>query len=308
MVKIVNKKGCEKKDLKNNYWIIENDSISSQNRIVANAYLKVLKLANKSEATIDKYRSVIERFLIDCPKNLDELYPEDVHTWLKHRFGDKKERTQELILAVLSGFFKFCLNEDYIERTLTKNRWRPNIPKSLPKYLNDHELARVKLQAERLPLRDRALIEFLFSSGCRRSEVVGLNVEHLDISERTAQVMGKGRKLREVHFSEETALLLNDHLLNHPDHEPALFISKFNKRLGPQGVYSICRKLGNRAELPQNLSPHCCRHTFATSMLARGADLQFIGEELGHYDLNTTRIYARIPSEEIMGEYRKRME
>jgi len=260
MVNIVNKRGSENKGLKENYWIIENENISSQNKMIANVYLKVLKLANKSDQTLDKYRWVLEKFLIDCPQNLDELVPEDVLAWLTHRFGDKKERTKGLVFAVLSSFFKFCLTEEYIERSLTKNRWRPHIPQSLPKYLNDHELARVRLQAERLSIRDSALIAFMFSSGCRRSEVVGLNVEDVDISERTAHVLGKGKKIREVHFSEETALLLNDYLINHAENEPALFISKFNQRLGPAGVYGLCRKLGNKAELPQNLSPHCCRH------------------------------------------------
>jgi len=303
-----NKKGREKRKLKDNYWIIEKATISSQNLKIANEYLKVLKLANKSEATINKYRWFLEKFLLDCPINLDELVADDILTWLQTRFGDKKEKTRELVLTVLTCFFKFCLDEDYIERTLTKNRWRPHIPQSLPKYLNEHELARVRIQAEKLSLRDRALIAFMFSSGCRRAEVVRLNVKDINIFEKTAQVLGKGKKLREVHFSEETALLLSEYLIHHPDDEVALILGKFNKRLGPQGVYSICRKLGNKAELAQNLSPHCCRHTFATNMLARGASLEFIGEELGHRDLNTTRVYARIPSEEIMSEYRKRME
>jgi len=282
--------------MKENYWIIQNENISSHNKEIANAYLKVLKLAKKSEMTVDKYRRVLQQFLKDCPKNLEDLYAEDVHDWLSHRYGKKKERTQELILAVLSGFFKFCLAEDYIERTLTKTRWRPKIPKSLPKFLDDHELARVRIQAERLSLRDRTLIAFLFSSGCRRSEVVGLNVEDLDLEKGSAQVLGKGNKLRVVHFSEETALLLNDHLINNTDKHAPLFINKFKKRLGPVGIYLICRKLGIKAELPKSLSPHCCRHTFATTMLARGADLEFIGRELGHRDLNITRGYARMNS------------
>ena len=294
--------------MKEHYWIIEKERIPSQNKEIANAYLKVLKLANKSSATIDKYRWFLEKFLLDCPKNLDELVDEDVRTWLIDRFGDKKKGTQGLALSILSSFFKFCLNEEYIERTLTKNRWRPHLPQSLPKYLNEHELARVKLQAERLSLRDRAIIAFMVSSGCRRAEVVGLNIDNIDLAERTAQVLGKGKKLREVHFSEETALHLSEYLRDHPRNQSALFINKFNQRLGAPGIYSLCRKLGIKAGLQQNLSPHCCRHTFATTMLARGAELEFIGEELGHRDLNTTRVYARIPSEEIMSEYRKRME
>lgn len=220
----------------------------------------------------------------------------------------EKARTQELMLAVLSGFFKFCLDEDYIQRTLTKTRWRPKIPQSLPKFLNEHELAQVRIQAEKMSLQDRSLISFLLSSGCRRSESVGLDLGDLDIEERTARVMGKGKRPREVHFSEETAFLLKDHLTNRTDPHLPLFISKFKKRMGTQGVYLICRKLGLKSGLPQNLSPHMCRHTFATNLIARGSELEFIGGELGHKDLNVTKIYAKIPSEQLMREYNKRME
>ena len=294
--------------MKSEYWVIEKEGIIPSNKLIANEYLIGLKLANKSEATIDKYRRILEKFLMDCPKIIGELVAEDIHTWLIQNYGDKKARTKELVLGALSGFFKFCLAEEYINGMLIKNRWRPKIPQSLPKYLNEYELARVKIQAERMSIRDRALIEFMYSSGCRRSEVIGLNVEDINLKKRTAQVVGKGKKIREVHFSQAAALLLEEYLHNHPKDIQALFVGRFNKRLGATGIYRICRILGEKAGLAYNLSPHMSRHTFATNMLARGAELEFIGEELGHRDLNTTRIYARIPSEEIMSEYRKRME
>ncbi|KJS15383.1 MAG: integrase [Peptococcaceae bacterium BRH_c4b] len=290
--------------MKEKYWIIEHEKLDPQTKNIANEFLRCIKLSKKSPGTIDKYRRILQKFFTECPKPLHQLVPDDVLNWLRTFYGDRKERTNSMALAVLSSFFKFCHAEEYIDRALIKNRWRPRLPKSLPKYLNSSELARVKLQAEKLSVRDRALVQFLLTSGCRRSEVSGLNVEDVDLDSRIARVVGKGNKVREVHFDEETALLLKEYLYSHPDKKP-LFLNKFGDRLMSKGIYAITTRLGKKAGLANNFSPHCCRHTFATNMMSRGADLEFIGNELGHRDLNTTRIYARIPSEELIASYRK---
>ncbi|WP_027365557.1 tyrosine-type recombinase/integrase [Desulfotruncus alcoholivorax] len=292
--------------MKEKYWIIELENIDQQTKVIANEFLQFMKLANKSETTIDRYRRVLEKFLTDCAKPVQELTSDDVLAWINTFYGHTKERTRDFILSILSSFFRFCLAEGYIERTLIKKRWRPRIPKSLPKYLDENELARVKLRAEKLPVRDRALVLFLLSSGCRRAEAASLNVDDLDLENRTARVKGKGGQTREVHFSEECALLLKEYLDNHhPKSEPALFVNQYGKRLSTVGIYKVTSKLGKKTGLPRKLGPHCLRHTFATNLLARGAELEFIGSELGHRDLNTTRIYARVLSEEIISWYRK---
>lgn len=292
--------------MKEKYWMIELENIDPQTKAMANEFLQFMKLANKSEITIDRYRRVLEKFLTDCAKPVQKLTSDDVLTWFNMYYGNKKERTRDFILSILSSFFKFCLAEEYIERPLIKKRWRPRIPKSLPKYLDENELARVKLRAEKLSVRDRALVLFLLSSGCRRSEAAGINVEDLDLENRTVRVKGKGGQNREVHFSEECALLLKEYLDNHhPRGEPALFVNQYGTRLSTVGIYRVTSKLGKKTGLPRKLGPHCLRHTFATYLLARGAELEFIGHELGHRDLNTTRVYARVLSDEIISWYRK---
>jgi len=291
--------------MKEEYWVIKQENISPKNREAANEYLLDRKQAGKSVATIDRYRRVLETLLVGCPKNIDEMSADDVQAWLSARYGDKAARTKYLVLSVLSVFSKFCKDEGYLDRPLTKSRWLPRLPQSLPKYLDSHELARVRLHSEEMPLRDRALQSFLFSSGCRRAEVSGLNTENADLEDRMAIVVGKGNKSRQVHFNEETALLLKEYLDSRPGDDQALFHNKYGKRLGPQTIYVIVRKLGEKSGLPKNLSPHCCRHTFATNLLERGAKLEFIGAELGHRDINTTRIYARIPSANLISEYRR---
>ncbi|RYG71387.1 integrase [Lentibacillus lipolyticus] len=290
------------------YWVIQNDQIDSCTKDVLNEYLLSLKVANKAEATIDKYRKILEMFFADCQIPLEELASDDVLRWFNNYGKDKKGKTMALILSTLSTFFAFCQAEDYLDRAIIKSRWRPKIPKSLPKYLDDAEVAKVKISSENLSLRDRALVTFLLSSGCRRSEVSNLNVSDVDFDNRSASVVGKGKKVREVHFSEECGLLLREYLRSRTMNGEALFLNRFGERLQPMGIYKITRKLGEMAGLYQNMSPHSLRHTFATTMLSKGADIQFIGDEMGHTDLNTTRVYAQIPTEEMITAYQKIME
>lgn len=228
--------------------------------------------------------------------------------WLTTFSVGKKPRTVDLYLSAVSSFFSFCLEEEYMEITVVKKRWRPKIPHSLPKYLDEFEYARVKVSAEQLSIRNRALLLFLFSTGCRVSEVASLHVQDIDFNKRKADVTGKGRKIRQIYFSEECGLVLQDYLEKRSA-EPSdpLFMNKFGEGLQVQGIRKVLKKVGGEAGLVQSLHPHMCRHTFATNMLARGADLQFIADVLGHADLNTTRIYAQIPTEEMLLTYQNIM-
>lgn len=286
------------------YWICTKESIPLQQREVLNEYLLSLKLENKAVATITKYRRILEKFLIECTIPLENLTSEDVRKWLDEFSAGKKPKTIDLVLATFSSFFSFCLDEEYMETTVMKKRWRPKIPRSLPKYLDEYEYARVKRTSEHLPVRDRALILFLFSSGCRVSEVSNLNIKDINLDKRTVEVVGKGKKIRHVHFSEECAIVLKEYLQTRTyEFTDPLFMNKFRHRLLVGGIQQVLKKVGIKAGLKQSFHPHCCRHTFATNMLARGADLQFIADEMGHSDLNTTRIYARIPTEDMKVKY-----
>lgn len=286
------------------YWESSNENINLESRIIINEYMLSLKLANKAEATIIKYLWILERFFNECSIPIESLTSNDVLNWLNEFSVGKSARTKDLFLSCLSSFFTFCLEEDYLENMVIKKRWRPKIPQSLPRYLNEQEYARVKLAAESFSVRDRALILFLFSSGCRRAEVSNLNIQDINLEQRTAKVMGKGKKLRTVHFSEECALILKDYLQtrSYGEMEP-LFMNRKGRRLLPKGIYEITKKLGKKAGLKQLLHPHIFRHTFATNMLARGAEIEFIADEMGHANLNTTRNYARIPTEDMILNY-----
>lgn len=290
------------------YWISTHEGIPIQTREILNEYLLSLKLANKAEATVSRYRTFLERFWSECSVELDVLTSEDVLKWVNKYTEGKKESTVIIALSILTSFFNFCLAEDYLDKMLMKKRWGPKAPQPLPKFLTEQEYAKVKMAAELLPLRDRAIVLFLFSSGCRRSEVAKLLIEDVDLKRRTVVVQGKGKKFRKVHFSEECALIIKEYFgTRSGDVKEPLFMTKYGLPLQQSGIYKITTKLGRLAGLNQSLHPHCCRHTFATNMLARGAELEFIADEMGHTNLNTTRVYARIPTEDIMLAYQNIM-
>jgi integrase/recombinase XerD len=290
------------------YWESTNENLSLETKRILNEYLLSLKLANKAEATITKYLWILERFFRECTVPLKKLTSEDVLKWLNKFSVDKKAKTIDLVLSCLSSFFNFCLEEDYMENVVIKKRWRPKIPQALPRYLNEQESARVKMAAENLSLRDRALILFLLTSGCRRKEVSNLNMQDINLEHRTAKVRGKGKRIRTIHFSEECALILKEYLQTRLVNESdAVFMNRKGLRLLPKGIYEIIKKLGKKAGLNQALHPHVFRHTFATNMLARGAEIEFIADEMGHANLNTTRVYARIPTEDMMIAYQNKM-
>ncbi|WP_256378143.1 tyrosine-type recombinase/integrase [Sporosarcina sp. D27] len=290
------------------YWESTAGHLLEETRQALSEYLLSLKLADKAEATIEKYRRIIEAFFQQCTIPLEEITSDDVLTWLTTISKGKKARTVDLYLSAVSSFFSFCLEEEYMEKTVVKKRWRPKIPHSLPKYLDEFEYARVKVSSEQLPIRNRALLLFLFSTGCRVSEVASLHVQDIDFDKRKVDVTGKGRKIRQIYFSEECGLVVQDYL-DKRSAKPSdpLFMNKFGDGLQVQGIRKVLKKVGGEAGLVQSFHPHMCRHTFATNMLARGADLQFIADVLGHADLNTTRIYAQIPTEEMLLTYQNIM-
>lgn len=280
------------------------------NHDILEEYLFHLEVADRSEYTIKSYLSILRRFLKDLPIPIQELTHEDVFEWLKTNGRDKKEKTVTLWISCLFTFFTFCKEEGYMNYIPIKNRWRPRIPEPIPRYLEREELAKVRMQSEKENLREQVLFEFLVSSGCRISEAVKLDKKDINIKERMAIVQGKGGKIRSVHFSDRCAILLKKHLKRLPENTGKVFINKNGNRLRSKYAHYILSNIGKRAGLKKPFGPHCLRHTFATELLSKGADLSFISEELGHSykcQLSTTRLYARLPKEALVSMYRKFM-
>ena len=292
----------------NNFWELTKKMPNEKNEEVVNDFLLSLKLANRSRGTIILYRRFLEHFFSNMEHPFSSLSSESIHQWYMNHQSHVKEATLQLRLSILSSFYIFCVREELMKQSPMKSRWFPRLPQAVPKYLNKEDLAKTRRKSEMTTLRNQLLIEFMLATGCRIAEVVHLNREDIDVENRTARVVGKGKKIRHVHFTERCAVLLERYLATSQKHTPeALFVTSTGKRLGIRIIQQMVTDLGKDAGLTTQLYPHRLRHTFATELLSKGAELSFISEELGHRDIGTTQIYARLPKQEIISLYRKYM-
>ena len=157
-------------------------------------------------------------------------------------------------------------------------------------------------------LRDRAILETLYSSGIRVSELVGLNVEDVDFISGVLKVMGKGRKERLAPIGEKALTAVRNYLDKRratKESKRAIFLNKSSQRLRDRSVRRILDKYIHRTSIKEKVSPHTLRHTFATHLLDRGADLRSVQELLGHRNLSTTQIYTHVTAERLKSAYDK---
>ena len=289
------------------YWVLKKTLVNARNQEVINEFLLSMRLSNLSEFTINRYSLFLGSFFHKKEEDFVSLTSDCILTWLIQHQNKWKETTVCKYLSILNSFFCFCVEEGYMEKSPIKMRWFPRKPQSIPKYLEKGEVAKIRLLCESEKIRDRAIVEFFFATGCRIGEVHGLDKEHIDFENRTGIVIGKGKKIRTIHFTEKCSVILERYLATRTDNQPALFVSKWGERIKQSYIREMVKKLGESANLPNSLHPHRFRHTFATDLLTKGASLSFIADELGHKDVKVTQTYARFPKREILSMYRKYM-
>lgn len=289
------------------YWELTKNLPNQLNQKIINEFLLSLKLANRSKSTIISYRPVLEHFFSDFTDPFSSITSDAILNWLHTHQSHVKETTLSFRISVLSSFYNFSVLEEYILKSPIKSRWYPRLPKPVPKYLEKEDIAKTRLQTEKISTRNQLIVEFMLTSGCRIGEVHLLNWEDVDLENRTARVVGKGKKIRNVHFTDKCAVLFERYFNSHSYNSGAVFVSTTGRRLSTRRIYEIIIKIGEMALLSTRLHSHRFRHTFATELLSKGADLSFIADELGHDDLGTTQIYARLPKTEVVSLYRKYM-
>jgi integrase/recombinase XerC len=215
----------------------------------------------------------------------------------------------------LRSFGKFLVRQGVLKSNLFDSVSAPSQGKRLPEYLeHDQATALVTAPDTSTPagLRDRAILEVMYASGLRVSELVGLNVDNLDLARGQARVWGKGGKERVALFGQPAARALKTYLR---DGRPQLLTGKSSQalfvnqrgggRLTTRAIGMILVKYAKRADVPGRVHPHLLRHTFATHLLDGGADLRVVQELLGHADLATTQIYTHVTQARARDVYRK---
>lgn len=216
-------------------------------------------------------------------------------------------------LATLRSFFRFLCREEYLEVNPALGTRTPKMAKRLPKFLALSEVFSLLESPDEksiLGLRDRAILELLYATGMRVSELVGLNVGSIDLLGGVAKVWGKGGKERLAPFGREATQALYKYLRRrealHPgEGEKGLFLNKSGARITARGIRILLDKYIKKASLSQKISPHTLRHSFATHLLDAGADLRSVQELLGHASLSTTQVYTHLTTERLKKIYDK---
>ena len=238
------------------------------------------------------------------------------HVASLHR-GRMSKRSLARHLSTLRSFFAWACERELCRSNPARGVVSPRTPKTLPRALSLPETDRL-LGAEdetaAFPDRDRALFEFLYATGLRVSELSGLDLEDVDFRERLVRVLGKGGKERIVPYGEPAARALAEYLPGRAalrargdggDEEEPLFVNHRGGRLTARSVARILKRRLREAGLPEKISPHALRHTFATHLLSAGADLRSIQELLGHASLSTTQKYTHVDAARLLEIYRK---
>jgi integrase/recombinase XerC len=250
---------------------------------------------------------------IESDRDLEKIDPLVVRGFLASRFGINAPSSTARRLSAIKVFYDHLIREGRISCNPADGVRRPKTAKLLPKFLTVDEAAAVVSapgKGDAASLRDRAMLELMYSSGLRVSELCALDTGDLDFEYGVVRVMGKGRKERVVPFGGKARSALNDWLARRgefmtPLSGNALFLNRRGGRLTARSFARFLDRYGIDCELFKNISPHVLRHSFATHLLGAGADLRSIQELLGHANLSTTQKYTHVSMERLMEVYDK---
>jgi tyrosine recombinase XerC len=271
-------------------------------------YLEIEK--NYSKHTVENYRLDLEdfrQFLGDLNlEKIDYLVLRKYLAQLKEK--NLKVRTVNRHLSTLRSFFKFLIREGHLKTNPITSLSSPKQEKHLPLFLTGEEVTKlitaVQPKDER-GLRDRAVLETFYSTGIRVSELVGLKIQDVDFIGGVIKVLGKGKKERIVPLGDIAIAAIRAYLEKRKKQQEALFLNKSGKRITDRGIRNIVGKYIRMASIKRGVSCHTLRHSFATHLLNRGADLRSVQELLGHVNLSTTQIYTHLTTDRLKSVYDK---
>ena len=278
---------------------------------------KIYLLVEKgySANTIESYGrdlKFFQTYLQNCGESLLDFTQESVRTY-EHELAKRQEATSTLrFQAALNSYLVFAIEENYFQEDFKIYFPKMKKKKKLPKFLTEKEMAKLLAapdESTTLGARDKALLELMYATGIRVSEVIKLRLNNVIFELECLRVMGKGNKERLVPFGEVAKEALKDYLNRHrrdllgQKHKDVVFLNRFGNPISRQGVWKVIKKYVQATNLKEDVSPHVLRHSFATHLLEHGADLRFIQEMLGHSNITTTEIYTHLNQEYLLKSY-----
>ncbi|HZR78076.1 MAG TPA: site-specific tyrosine recombinase/integron integrase [Chthoniobacterales bacterium] len=278
-------------------------------------FLRFLEVErNVSPRTIKIYRQALAAFRAHNPKAWKQCTTDDFRDYLFAIMKRGQARSYVRVqFSALRAFYKFLGERKKLRLDPLRQLQLPKLEKKLPLVLTRQQIdellaAPLKIEKERaapewMPLRDIAVMELFYSSGLRLSELAALNVEDVDLYTESVRVFGKGRKERVCPIGAPALEAIQKYRSAANVHSGALFINKSRRRISPRSIWLILKRYLRHTSIPISISPHKLRHSFATHMLDRGADLRSVQALLGHASLSTTQIYTHVTVERLKKAY-----
>lgn len=290
-------------------------------------FLEYLEIERgRSVKTVENYDRYLDRFFdfakVKKPSELTEEQVREFRLYLNRQPGTKsgkriepmKRRTQNYYLIALRAFLKYLRKRD-VEALNPERIELAKVPERSLDLITSAELRRLMAAPNTKELegkRDKAILELLFSTGLRISELTSLSIDDIDMTRDEFSVRGKGDKIRVVFLSEAARQALQDYLKHRKDMDDAMFIRYGRKqndggdlRLSPRAVQRLIKKYATAAGITRKVTPHVIRHSFATDLLQNGADIRSVQALLGHASINTTQVYTHVTDKHLREVHKK---
>lgn len=270
-------------------------------------YIVSRKIEGLSKKTLELYNLYLDDFFFTVNKNAEDITANDIRVYLYTTQENRNisNRTLDSRRTAIHAFFEWAANEGYIGKNPCRSIKIIKYERVEKKPLTDMELERIRQVCE--TVREKAMIEFLYSTGARVTEACTVKKTDVDFYNGEVIVLGKGNKHRKVYLNARSKLLLGQYLNSRDDESEYLFVSerKPHGALKKEAVERVIRIIGQKAELDRPLTPHLFRHTLATLLLQRGTPITEVQKILGHVNINTTMIYAKVSDNDVKASHMK---
>lgn len=292
-----------------NYTVTERETslavIDDELPRVVKLYLSSKKLEGLSDRTIENYGGRLRQFFEEVRRPPQDIQTNEIRMFLVtyQVQNNISDRSLDKYRQILNGFFEWCLNEEYI----TKNPCK-NIKEIKYEVEPRHSLTRYQLEQVRRSCkskRDLAIVDVLYSTGCRVTELVNMRLSDIDTKENSVKIIGKGKKHNTVYLNTNAQISLNDYMMTRKGESDFLFLSERApyQQLSTRSVEHMFSEIGK--ELNIKLTPHILRHTSATLALQSGMPITQVQKMLGHASVSTTQIYAETSQQDIAESHKK---
>ena len=275
------------------------------------SYILIEKGLSKNTALA--YRTDLNtylKFLEEKKINYETISHLEITDFLWHlKTSDFKPRSIYRMIESIRQFYKFLIAENFIKTDPTVYLTAPKVPIILPDMLTNEEVTKLLNSvsgSDDLSIRNRAMLELLYATGLRVSELISLKFSNVDIEECFVKIFGKGNKERLVPFGQKAQLYLKRYLrIRKNTKSEFIFLTRLNKPISRVEFWRQLKQIAIKAGIMKNITPHTLRHSFATHLLTGGADIRFVQEMLGHSSISTTQIYTHISQERLKEQHKK---